>query len=146
MRLLPLPCRRFLTAAAAEACSEGELPASAAEAGIPVAARLEAEPPGRLGDCPALPPGTVISGRACPSGQLALTEARTQTKIRAAMPVGPASPDVDGHTFAGHGSASISISLPAWSSGERSVRVGSFGFAAVPRHQRGCVRTSSCRC
>jgi len=89
------------------------LPTSVVEAGIPLAARLEAERPGSLGDSPALPPGTVIFGRVCPSGQLALTAARTQTKVRAAMPVGPASSDVDGHTFAGHGSASISISLPA---------------------------------
>ena len=43
------------------------------EARIRVAARLEAKPPGSLGDSPALPSGTVISGRLCPSGQLALT-------------------------------------------------------------------------
>jgi hypothetical protein len=83
------------------------------EAGIRVAARLEAELPGSLGDSPALPPGTITSGRVCPSGLLALTAARTRTKIRAAMPVVPASSDVDDRTFAGHGSASISISLSA---------------------------------
>ena len=45
----------------------------------------------------------------------------------------PASSKVDGRSLAGHGSASISISLSAWSSGERSVRVGSGGVYAVPR-------------
>src|SRR5580704_8518897 len=73
MALLRLPRRRCL--AAAEACSEGELPTSLVGAGIPIAARLEGEPPGSLGDSSALPPGTVISGRACPSGQLALRTA-----------------------------------------------------------------------
>jgi hypothetical protein len=38
---------------------------------------------------------------------------------------------VAGRTFAGHGSASISICLPGWSSGERSARVGSGGVYAV---------------
>jgi hypothetical protein len=90
----------------------GELPTSVVGVGIPVAARLEARPPGGLGDSPALPPGTVISGRVCPRGQLALTARRPETKIRAAMPVGPGSSGVDGRTFAGHGSASISIWLP----------------------------------
>jgi len=37
----------------------------------------------------------------------------------------------DGRTFAGHGSASRSICLPGWSSGERSARVGSGGVYAV---------------
>ena len=83
------------------------------ETGIRVAARLEAKPPGSLGDSPALLPGTVISGRLCPSGQLGLTAARTRTKLRAAMPVVPASSEVDGRTFSGHGSASISITLSA---------------------------------
>ena len=44
----------------------------------------------------------------------------------------PASFSVDGHTLAGHGSASISICLPAGSSGERSARAGSGGVYAVP--------------
>ena len=81
------------------------------EAGIRVAARLEAKPPGGLGDSPALPPGTVISDHVSPSRLLAPTAARTQTKIRAAMPVVPAPSDVDGRIFAGHGSASMSTSL-----------------------------------
>jgi len=34
-------------------------------------------------------------------------------------------------TFAGHGSASRSICLPGWSSGERSARVGSGGLYVV---------------
>ena len=38
---------------------------------------------------------------------------------------------VDGRTFAGHGSASRSICLPVWSSGERSARVCSGALDAV---------------
>ena len=45
------------------------------EAGIPLDARLGAGTRGSLGDSPALSPGTVISGRVCSSGQLALTTA-----------------------------------------------------------------------
>jgi hypothetical protein len=47
------------------------------------------------------------------------------------MPAGPVSPGVDGRTFAGHGSASISICLSARSSGERGIRVGSGGVYVV---------------
>jgi len=86
---------------------------SVVEAGIPVVACLEAKPPCSLGDSSALPPSTVISGRVCPIGQLALTAAGTQTKFRVAMPVVPGPSDVNGHTFAGHGSASSSICLLA---------------------------------
>ncbi len=40
---------------------------------------------------------------------------------------------VDGRGLAGHGSASRSMCLPAWSSGERSARGGSGGVYAVSR-------------
>jgi len=40
---------------------------------------------------------------------------------------------VDCRTFAGHGSASISICLPGWSSEERSARLGSGGVYVVSR-------------
>jgi hypothetical protein len=42
---LLFPRRRCLAAGVAETCSEGELPTSVVEAGISIAARLEAEPP-----------------------------------------------------------------------------------------------------
>ena len=45
----------------------------------------------------------------------------------------PVSSGVGGRSLAGHGSASMSISLPACSSGERSVRVGSGGVYVVSR-------------
>ena len=53
---------------------------------------------------------TVISGRVCPSGQLAPTTVG-QPKMGVAMPVVPASSDVAGHAPAGHGSASSSSCL-----------------------------------
>ena len=48
---------------------------SLVEAGILVAARLKAEPSAGLGDGPAVPPGTFVSGRVYPGGHLALTAA-----------------------------------------------------------------------
>ena len=52
-----------------------EVPMSLVEAGIPVAARLKAELPVSRSDCPAMPPGTFVSGRVYPDGELALTAA-----------------------------------------------------------------------
>ena len=54
-----------------------------------------------------------------------------QVKIGAAMPVVPALSHGDGHTLAGHGSASSSICLLAWSPGARNVGVGSGGVYAL---------------
>ena len=53
----------------------------------------------------------------------------------AACPVRPvvAWSGADGRTFAGHGSASRSICLPGWSSGERSARLGSGGMYVASR-------------
>jgi hypothetical protein len=58
--------------------------------GMPVGARPEAEPPGGLGDCPAVPPGLFISGRVYPGGQLALMAGPRGD------PRGGASPGADG--------------------------------------------------
>src|SRR5262245_47542088 len=101
MSLPRLPRRRCLTAGTEGACFRGELPASVVEAGIPVAARLEAEAPGGLGNVPAVPLGTVISGRVYPSGQFALIAADPHRDPR-----GDASPGADGGL--GHGSSSFS--------------------------------------
>jgi len=74
-------------------------------------------------------PGPVIGIlRARSGGDLAGQEA-------GACPFRPvvASSRVDGRGLAGHGSASRSICLPAWSSGERSARLGSGGVYVASR-------------
>ncbi len=74
-------------------------------------------------------PGLVMGiVRGCGGGGLAGQEA-------GACAFGPvvAWSNADGRAFAGHGSASRSICLLGWSSGERSARVGSGGVYVVSR-------------
>src|SRR2546421_3708367 len=98
---VPLETGLGVIAASEPGCAMGELPAPAAETGIPVGARTEAEPPSAPCDFPAVTPGAFICGYMYPVGQVALT---------AADPRGctchGASPAVDGDL--GHGSSSFS--------------------------------------
>jgi hypothetical protein len=70
------------------------------EAGIAVAAGLEAESPGSLGDCPAVLSGLLVCGRVDAGGQLVLMAADP-----GGDPGEDADPDADG---LGHGSGSLS--------------------------------------
>jgi hypothetical protein len=76
------------------------LPPSIVEAGIAVNARPEPEPPGGLGNRPAVPTGAFISGGVYLGGQLALTAPDPR-----GYPRGDATPGADGDLS--HGSSSF---------------------------------------